>query len=213
MARKILVLHSGGMDSTVCLYKALGLPGAEVVSLGIDYGQKLVVEMLFAAKQCARKNIERQTITVEWQKPVRDIPVGRAVQDIKLGLSTAFLPSRNLVFLALGSAHAAGISADELHIGINSVDFSGYPDCTPEFLDAFREMQKLAGEPKLKIVAPLLRMSKPEIAMLAHSLGIGPDDTWSCYRPKIDEGTIRPCGECDACKLHDYAWRGILEKS
>jgi 7-cyano-7-deazaguanine synthase len=213
MGKKILVLHSGGMDSTVCLYEALGTSNAEVVSLGIDYGQRHSVELLFAARQCATRNIERQTIKVQWEKPSRNIPLGREVQEIKTGVSAAFLPSRNLVFLTLASAHAAGIHADELHIGINSVDFSGYPDCTPEFLDAYISVHRLAGAPDVKIVAPLLHKTKPEIARLAQSLKIGPNDTWSCYRPKIAAGAVEPCGECDACKLHEYAWRGILPKS
>src|ERR1700692_4228360 len=152
MSKKILVLHSGGMDSTVCLYDAFNGSESEVVSLGIDYGQRLSVELLFAAKQCAAKNIERQIIKVEWEKPARDISVRGEVQEIKAGAPRAFLPSRNLVFLALGSAHAAGMGADELHIGINSEDLPGYPHCTPEFFDAFSAVHSLAGAPKVKIV-------------------------------------------------------------
>ena len=213
MSKKILVLHGGGMDSTVCLYDAFNGSEAEVISLGIDYGQRPSVELLFAARQCAEKNIERQVIKVQWEKPAGDIPVRKEVQKIEGGVPRAFLPSRNLFFLALGSVHAAGIGADELHIGINSEDFPGHPDCTPEFFDAFSAVHRLTGAPKVKIVAPLLQMSKPKIAKLAQRLGIGPLDTWSCYRPKIDGGTVGPCEECDACKLHEYAWKEILEKT
>lgn len=184
----------------------------EVVSLGIDYGQRLSIEMLFAAKQCAARGIERQVIRVDWKKPTRTIPEGRNIESIKTQASPAYLPGRNLVFLALGSAHASGIGADELHIGINNIDFSGYPDCTTDFFNAFGEMHQIVS-PKIKIVAPLLHMSKPEIAMQAKELGIGPTDTWSCYRPQIRGGAVTPCRQCDACKLHDYAWEAILKAS
>jgi len=209
MRKKILVLHSGGMDSTVCLYEAAGIRDNDVLSLGIDYGQKLSVELMFAARQCAARNIDRQVINVRWSKPERHIPTGRRVDEIKEGVSRAFLPSRNLVFLALASANAAGIQADEIHTGINSVDFSGYPGCTPEFLEAFKAVHNIGNINGPKIVAPLLLKNKPQIAMLAKSLGIGRNDTWSCYRPQIVNGSVEPCHECDACKLHDYAWKDL----
>jgi 7-cyano-7-deazaguanine synthase len=99
--KKILVLHSGGMDSTVCLYKAQS-EGHEIVSLGLDYGQRLSIEMLFAAKQCASRDIPRQIIKVFWHKPERQIPLNRSVDEMQASVSTAFLPGRNIVFLALG---------------------------------------------------------------------------------------------------------------
>jgi 7-cyano-7-deazaguanine synthase len=177
--------------------------------LGIDYGHKLSIELMFAARQCAARNIDRQVINVRWSKPERTIPTGRSIDEIKESVSRAFLPSRNLVFLALASAHAAGVQADEIHTGINSIDFSGYPDCTPEFFEAFRVLHKSGNINGPKIVAPLLFKSKPQIAKLAKALGIGRNDTWSCYRPKIVNGSVEPCHECDACKLHDYAWQDI----
>jgi 7-cyano-7-deazaguanine synthase len=205
---KVLVLHSGGMDSTTCLYHALAL-GHQVVSLGIDYGQALSVEMLFASEQCKKKGIDRQVVSVRWAKPERPIPLDRSTEEMRKEISPAFLPGRNIVFLSLGLSHAAGIAADELWTGINSVDFSGYPDCTPEFLEAFRSLQGIAVPNGPDIKAPLLTKSKPEIASLAHSLGIGPNDTWSCYRPQLSRGTVEPCGRCDACKLHKYAWDNV----
>jgi len=193
------------MDSTTCLYQAHAL-GNEVVSLGIDYGQALSVEMLFAKEQCKKKGIERQVVNVQWAKPIRQIPLDRNADEMRREISPAFLPGRNVVFLSLALGHGAGIGADEVWTGINSVDFSGYPDCTPEFLEAFRSLQKVAAPDGPEIKAPLLAMSKPDIASLARSLGIGPDDTWSCYRPELSRGTIQPCGRCDACRLHKYAW-------
>lgn len=205
---RILVLHSGGMDSTTCLYKAKA-EGAEVFSLGIDYGQELDVEMVFAKRQCVALGVPREVISVAWRKPHRLIPIGRELSEMRASVSSAFLPARNVVFLSLASAHAAGMSADEVHIGLNCVDFSGYPDCTVEFFDAFRSMMEVASPRGARIEAPLLAMSKPEIARLAKGLGIGEHDTWSCYQPKIVEGSVTPCRVCDACRLHDYAWRTI----
>lgn len=202
---KVLVLHSGGLDSTTCLYQAHRL-GHEVVSFGIDYGQTLLVETMFAAQQCNKKGIDRQISTVRWTKPERHIPLDRAAKEIGETISPAFLPGRNLLFLSLALAHGAGIGADQIWIGINSIDFSGYPDCTPAFYEAFLALQKIAAPNSPEIKAPLLTMSKPEIAALARSLGIDRNDTWSCYRPQLHEGTVAPCRRCDACKLHAYAW-------
>jgi 7-cyano-7-deazaguanine synthase len=205
---KVLVLHSGGLDSTTCLYQAHAA-GHETVSLGISYGQRLSIELLFAEQQCIKKNIERQVVDVRWTKPVRSIPLDRNAADVSKSVSTAFLPGRNIVFLALASAHGAGIGADEIWIGINSVEFSGYPDCTPEFLDAYSKLQRVGSPNGPKIVAPLLMKSKQEIAAIAYSLGISQGDTWSCYRPQIVDGGARPCGRCDACKLHEHAWQHV----
>jgi 7-cyano-7-deazaguanine synthase len=202
---KVLVLHSGGLDSTTCLYHAHAL-GHETISLGIDYGQRLRVELIFADLQCRQKQIERQVIEVKWTKPERTIPLDREVDDIRAHASPAFLPGRNLVFLTLGSAHAAGIGMDEVWIGINSIDFSGYPDCTQEFVESYSIASRVGipGGPVVR--APLMNKTKPEIASMAYTLGIRPGDTWSCYRPKVSEGVVAPCGRCDACKLHEYAW-------
>jgi 7-cyano-7-deazaguanine synthase len=202
---KVLVLHSGGLDSTTCLYLAHS-QGHETVSLGVDYAQQLRVELTFAERQCLEKHIERQVIEVKWTKADRHILLDRAVDDIRAYPSPAFLPGRNMIFLTLASAHGAGITADEVWTGINSIDFSGYPDCTPGFFDAFCRFNDIGNPQGPKIKAPLLKMSKPEIASLAYTLGIRKGDAWSCYRPALLNGSVMPCGRCDACKLHEYAW-------
>ncbi|MGI4745819.1 MAG: 7-cyano-7-deazaguanine synthase QueC [Janthinobacterium lividum] len=202
---RVLVLHSGGMDSTTCVYRAQR-DGAEVFSLGINYGQRLAIELLFAQRQCQSLGIPREVVSVEWHKPVRGIPLNRSIEEMNASVSPAFLPGRNAIFLSIASAHASGIGADEVHIGLNSVEFSGYPDCTPEFVDAFINMMAVANPGGPRIVAPLLYLSKPEIAKMAHDLGIGKHDTWSCYVPQLRSGTVAPCGECDACRLHQHAW-------
>jgi 7-cyano-7-deazaguanine synthase len=208
MAKRILVLHSGGMDSTTCLYKAKA-DGADVYSLGIDYGQRLSVELLFARKQCEAFSIPREVIALAWSKPDRQIPTDRDPIEMRASISPAFIPGRNVVLLSLACAHAAGISADEVHTGLNCIDFSGYPDCTVEFFESYRSMMAIANPDGARIVAPLLNFSKPEIASLARKLGIGEHDTWSCYQPQIVRGAVTPCGICDACRLHEHAWAKI----
>lgn len=208
---KALVLHSGGLDSTLCLLMAKEA-GREVVSLGIDYGQRHRLELEYALAQCRKHSIERRVLRVEWDKPVRDIPTGRSLDEIHAGVSPAFLPGRNAVFLTLACAEAIGIEAEEVWIGVNAVDFSGYPDCRPEFIDAFKAMIKAAIPGSPEIVAPLIQMSKPDIAAEARRLGLAPGDTWSCYQPRFTSQGISPCGQCDACVLHDYAWQHANDK-
>lgn len=204
MGKTIVVLHSGGLDSTTCLLLAKH-EGHTPISLGVNYGQRSV-EMHFAAAQCEKYEIERHVVDVRWEKPQRVVPLNRSIDEIRSGVSTAFLPGRNLLFLSLANAHASGIGAQEVWTGINSVDFSGYPDCTPEFLAAFTRLTATANPAGPLTHAPLMTLSKPQIARKARELGLGPGDTWSCYRPKIVGGRIEPCGACDACKLHSFAW-------
>ncbi len=202
---KAIVLHSGGLDSTLCMLLAREA-GLSVVSFGIDYGQRHRLELEYAIAQCRRFGFERRVLRVEWDKPVRDVPTGRSLDEIRCGISPAFLPVRNALFLTLACAEATGINAEDVWIGINAVDFSGYPDCRPEFIDSFRKMINLAVPNGPKIVAPLLEMSKPQIAAEARRLGLAPGDTWSCYQPRFTDQGISPCGQCDACILHDHAW-------
>ena len=211
MDSKAVVLHSGGLDSTVCLLLARE-GGRDILSLGIDYGQKSRAELQYAERQCERFNVPRKVMKVQWDKPQRVIPSDRSLSDIRDGVSPAFLPGRNAVFLALGCAEAAGVGASEVWIGVNAIDYSGYPDCRPEFVTAFQEMITLAIPQTLDIVAPLINMSKPEIAQEAVRLGLVPGDTWSCYRPVETDRGFKPCGHCDACVLHRYAWQTVGEK-
>lgn len=201
-----VILHSGGMDSTLCLLLAKE-KGREVVSLGIDYGQRHRIELEYANSQCHQYKIKRRVLRVEWDKPIRDIPIGRSLDEIRSGISPAFLPARNAVFLSLACAEATGIGAEEVWIGVNVQDSSGYPDCRPEFIDSFKAMMNAAVPEGPKIVAPLIMMSKPEIAAEAKRLGIAPGDTWSCYQPQFTSQGIAPCGQCDACILHNHAWK------
>ncbi len=209
---KVLVLHSGGLDSTLCLLLAKKAEH-EVLSLGIDYGQRHRIELEYALAQCRNYDITRRVLRIEWDKPVRSIPTDRSLNDIRNGVSPAFLPGRNALFLTLACAEAVGIGAKEVWIGVNAIDFSGYPDCRPDFIEAFQAMVRLAIPDGPEIVAPLLNMTKPEIASEAQRLGLGLGDTWSCYQPSFTPQGISPCGRCDACVLHNHAWQEASKQS
>ena len=202
---KVIILHSGGMDSTVCMLLAKE-QGHEVLSLGIDYGQQAQIELKYAEKLCKRFTVPRKVIRVHWHKPERNIPTGRSPAEMVKRTSSAFLPGRNAVFLTLGCAESAGVEAKEIWIGINCINYSGYPDCTEDFVNSFRQMMILAIPKGPQIITPLLRMSKPEIAKEAKRLGLCEYDTWSCYRPVYNKGEPEPCHKCDACVLHRFAW-------
>jgi len=209
---KAIVLHSGGMDSTVTMLLAKER-GRDVVSLGIDYGQRAQIELQYAEQLCKRFAIPRKVIAVTWDKPDREVPMDRSPEEMPRGVSCAFVPGRNVVFLSLGCAEAAGIGAREVWIGVNCVNYSGYPDCTEEFVAAFREMIKSAIPEGPEVVTPLLKMSKPDIAREAKRFGIKEKDTWSCYRPVTYAEVIEPCGRCDACVLHQWAWQEARKTS
>lgn len=209
MAERIIVLHSGGLDSTVCLLLALEKE-FDVLSLGIDYRQRSQIELEYADKICSRFNVSRKVLHVEWDKPERDIPRGRSVDKIRGEISPAFLPGRNAIFLSLACAEASGIGASQVWIGVNSIDYSGYPDCRQEFIDEFNKMINLAIPNAARIIAPIMHMSKPEIAQEARRFGLKQDDTWSCYRPITKLNLNIPCGQCDGCVLNKYAWAKAL---
>ena len=204
-APRCVVLHSGGLDSTVCLLLARK-HGRNPRSLGINYGQRHEIELKYAARQCTHFGIDRHVLEVAWEKPAIDIPLDRSVGEMKAGIAPTFVPGRNAVFLALACAEAAGIGAAEVWLGVNAIDYSGYPDCRESFLTAFRTMWAEAVPSPPRIVAPLITLTKPEIAALAANLGLKRGDTWSCYAPDLSGVEAAPCGRCDACLLHAHAW-------
>jgi 7-cyano-7-deazaguanine synthase len=212
MKRKAVILHSGGLDSTLCVLLAQR-KGLDILSLGIDYGQRHRIELDYAKLQCERLGVPRRIIRLEWDKPKRDLPIERDVDEMRRSISPAFLPGRNVVFLAIACAEAAGIGADEVWIGINAIDFSGYPDCQPNFIRAFRNMQDHAAPHGPLIRAPLLNRTKPQIARLGYKYGLRRGDVWCCYRPAVTPNGVEPCHKCDACILHEFAWSEGLKRA
>lgn len=204
-----VVLLSGGLDSSTVLAMALER-GFEVVALTFDYGQKHRRELDSAtriAKHYGAKehivmplDIGRYLSSSLTQDSI-SIPSGRSKAEIGAGIPSTYVPSRNIVFLSIASSIAESRGAASVFIAANAIDFSGYPDCTPEFMDAFQKMLDMgtkAGREGhgIKIEAPILRKSKAEIVMDALRLRVPLGLTWSCYR-----GGAKACGECDSCRL------------
>ncbi|MEO5349754.1 MAG: 7-cyano-7-deazaguanine synthase QueC [Magnetococcus sp. YQC-3] len=199
---KAVVLLSGGMDSAVCLHLARA-EGFAVHALSFRYGQRHGLE-LQQAKELAVAALVQQHL-------VFDLPVeafaGSALTGALLvpkegpgeGIPVTYVPARNTVFLSLALAWAETLGAQDLFIGVNAVDFSGYPDCRPAFIAAFEQLANVAtrGGP-YRIHAPLLSLSKAEIVRRGVALGVDFARTLSCYDP---DRQGRACGSCDACRL------------
>ncbi len=204
-----IVLLSGGMDSSTVLAIAKS-KGHDVVALTFDYGQRHRRELESAMKVAAKIGVkEHIIIPLDLGKYLRSaltqrgmhVPQGRSEEEIGSGIPDTYVPSRNIIFLSIASSIAESRGAGNVFIAVNAVDFSGYPDCTPEFLDAFGNVMSVGtkagreGAP-IKIEAPLLKMSKAEIVKEAVRLGVPLELTWSCYL-----GGKKACGRCDSCKL------------
>lgn len=215
MTRSVILL-SGGMDSATVLAIARDA-GEECYALSFAYGQKHDAE-LNAAKQiaAAAQVQEHRVITIDMGQlggsaltdDAIDVPAAGGS-----GIPVTYVPARNTVFLSLGLAWAEVLAADAIYVGVNAVDYSGYPDCRPEYIAAFQNMANLAtkrtteGQP-LEIRAPLIDKSKSEIVRLGSGLGVDFSLTVSCYSATADGAA---CGECDACDLRrqGFAEAGI----
>jgi 7-cyano-7-deazaguanine synthase len=210
-AASAVVLLSGGLDSATAAAWAIDR-GYRLSALSVDYGQRHRCELESARAVAGALGItDHAVIRVDLAAfggsalvdAAIDVPKGRSDAEIGHGIPTTYVPARNTVFLALAMAMAETRGAEALVLGVNAIDYSGYPDCRPEFLDAFSKLAQLAtkagteGKP-LEIVAPLIDLSKEAIIRLGLSLGLDYGLTTSCYDPD-DAG--RPCGRCDSCLL------------
>ena len=203
---RCIVLLSGGLDSTTVL--ALAKRDFHIFALSFDYGQRHKFE-LDAAKVIAKKNaVENfQTITIDLKQFGKsaltdDIAVPKN-QEIGDDIPITYVPVRNTIFLSYALAYAEVNNIYDIFIGVNALDYSGYPDCRPEYIVAFEKMANLGtkftqGSRKITIHTPLINMTKSEIILKGHQLGVSYKDTHSCYDPS-NEGLA--CGECDACIL------------
>jgi len=218
--KRAVVLLSGGIDSAATLAVALK-EGFESYALSFDYGQRHAIE-LEAARTVANKLGAREHLVLKLDLRriggsalTDDIPVpkGRSGDEIGAGIPVTYVPARNTIFLSFALAWAEVLGAGEIFIGANTQDYSGYPDCRPEFLEAFEKMANLATRCGLegngiKIRAPLIEFSKSEIIKLGNDLGVDISLTHSCYDPN-DEGLA--CGLCDSCMIRKkgFAQAGI----
>jgi 7-cyano-7-deazaguanine synthase len=211
---RAIVLLSGGLDSATTLL--IAREEFEVFALSFDYGQRHRVELDRARQLAARYGVrEHRVIRLDLPAPTASALTDPSVAVPKRSLGreaipVTYVPARNTLFLAHAVAWGEALQAPDIFIGANALDYSGYPDCRPEFLDAFQKMANLGtkagveGTLRFRVHAPLLRMTKREIVTRASELGLDFALTSSCYDPS-DNGA--PCGTCDSCLLREKGFR------
>jgi 7-cyano-7-deazaguanine synthase len=217
-----VVLLSGGLDSTTVAAMAKSA-GFRLLALTIDYNQRHRIELDHAARVAAALGAERHIVLpldlrgFGGSALTADIavPKAKASDPVEPGIPVTYVPARNTIFLsvALGWAEAAG--GRDLFIGVNALDYSGYPDCRPEFITAFETMANTATKAgvegqRFRVHTPLAAMTKADIVRAAADVGAPLDLTWSCYDPTP---AGRPCGECDSCRLRakGFAEAGVAD--
>jgi 7-cyano-7-deazaguanine synthase len=209
--KKAVCLLSGGLDSSTCLAFAKR-EGYACYALSFDYGQRHRVELEAARRVAAGIGVERHVITrigldaFGGSALTSDIavPKSRSAGEMGNGIPVTYVPARNTIFLSFALAWAEVLESSDIFIGVNALDYSGYPDCRPEYIEAFQRMANLAtkagveGRTNVIIHTPLMRLNKAQIVKLAAELELDFALTHSCYDPG-PQG--RPCGRCDACLL------------
>ncbi|MFZ9757716.1 MAG: 7-cyano-7-deazaguanine synthase QueC [Burkholderiaceae bacterium] len=213
-----VVLLSGGLDSSTCLALAKS-QGFDCHALSFDYGQRQRQE-LAAAQTVAQTigvashrilNLDMRAIGGSALTSDMAVPKHRSADEIGHGIPVTYVPARNTIFLSYALGLAEVLKAHDIFIGVNALDYSGYPDCRPAFIQAFQTMANLAtaagvsGQSPMTIHTPLIDMTKAQIVRTALDLGLDIDMTFSCYDPSADG---EPCGACDACLLRA---KGIAE--
>ena len=213
---KAVALLSGGLDSAVTAAVARSR-GFEVYALTLSYGQRHVVEVAAAANLAKSLGVARHEVLELDLRPLTrsaltaDIPVptGRDVSNLGRDIPATYVPARNTVFLSLALAWAETLGAFDIFIGANALDYSGYPDCRPEYLDEFERLANLAtkagveGTGRFTIHAPFLQSTKAEIVRTGVQLGVDLKATTSCYQP---DASGAACGVCDSCWLRRKAF-------
>jgi 7-cyano-7-deazaguanine synthase len=211
MARRAVVLLSGGLDSATAFAVARA-EEYECFALSFDYGQRHARELESAVKLAATLGARRHlTLRLDLRAIggsalTDDLPVpkGRSDAAIGTGIPVTYVPARNTIFLSHALAWAEVLGAEDIFIGVNALDYSGYPDCRPEFIEAFERLANLAtqagveGRSRFRVHAPLITLTKAQIVARAYELGVDLSLTWSCYEPESDG---RACGRCDSCLL------------
>ena len=203
--KNALVLFSGGLDSTTML-AMIKSDGYEITALTINYNQRHVSEIEFSKKSLSQLQINKQIIfdldlsKIGGSALTDNIPVPIDSND---NIPTTYVPARNTIFLSLASSFAERLNISDIFIGANIIDYSGYPDCRPEFMKSFEKTINLGTKlgvegSHIRIHTPLIKMTKAEIIKKGHSLGVDYSLTLSCYNP-TDSGLA--CGKCDSCKF------------
>ena len=208
---KAVCLLSGGLDSSTCLALARH-EGFECYALSFDYGQRHRLEIEAARRVAAALGAAKHVV---FPLDLRafggsaltdeiEVPKGRSAAEMGQGIPVTYVPARNTIFLACALAWAETLEAADIFLGVNAIDYSGYPDCRPEFVEAFERMANLAtkagveGRTRVHIHTPLIRLTKAAIVKLGRDLVVDFALTWSCYDP---DPQGRPCQACDSCLL------------
>lgn len=233
--KKAVVLLSGGLDSTTTLAIAKA-EGFEIYALSFDYGQRHKIELDLARRNAEKFDAKKHLIInfdlrdIGGSALTSDIEVPKRVMSYELRVKSedlkedsefnsklqtpnsstipvTYVPARNTIFLSFALAWAETLEAEDIFIGANAIDYSGYPDCRPEYIKAFEDMANLAtkvsveGKLKFRINAPLIKLTKAGIIKRGTELGVDYSLTWSCYDPVSEQGHYRPCMACDSCQL------------
>jgi 7-cyano-7-deazaguanine synthase len=216
--KKAIVLLSGGLDSATVIRIAQN-NGFDVFALSFQYGQRHSVELTAANKIAHELNvIEHKTANLDLRlfggsalTDDIDVPKDRENEQMSNDIPVTYVPARNTIFLSFALAYAETINAKDIFIGVNALDYSGYPDCRPEYIDAYAQMANLAtkagvsDDQAINIQTPLIDMTKAEIVTVGTKLGVDYSMTISCYDPDSDG---RACGHCDSCLLRQ---KGFIE--
>jgi 7-cyano-7-deazaguanine synthase len=216
---KAVVLLSGGLDSTTVLAIAMS-QGFDAYAMSFRYGQRHVVEIEKAAEvaQClgaARHTVVNVDLRAFGGSALTSdiaVPKNRSAADMSRGIPITYVPARNTIFLSFALAWAEVLGSSDIFVGVNALDYSGYPDCRPEYIEAYERMANLAtkagveGNQKLRIHAPLVKMSKADIVRTGMGLGVDYSITCSCYDPGPNG---EPCGACDACLLRSKGFAEV----
>ena len=222
-AGKAVVLLSGGLDSTTVLALARS-EGWACSALSFDYGQRHHVELAAARRVAAAFGVERHVVAHIDLRAFGgsaltadiEVPKDRPPTEMEAGIPITYVPARNTIFLSFALALAETLEASDIFIGVNALDYSGYPDCRPEYISAFETMANLAtragveGRTRTAIHAPLMELTKAGIIALGTRLGVDYGLTHSCYDPRPDGG---PCRACDSCQLRakGFAEAGVAD--
>jgi 7-cyano-7-deazaguanine synthase len=223
---KAVILLSGGLDSSTVLYKAIS-DGHECHAISFNYQQRHQRELESAFAIAASVSIKNHQIVNfdlrQWggsaltdnniNVPREELPKldsgSISPSEMSQSIPVTYVPARNTIFLSFALAYAETINAEHIYIGVNALDYSGYPDCRPDYIQAMQEVFRLGtkqgrlGKP-INIVAPLLQLKKTEIIQLGNQLGVPWEKTWSCYN-----GGDKSCGVCDSCLLRQQAFAAL----
>ena len=221
---KAVILLSGGLDSSTVLYQAHA-DGCKCYAISFDYQQRHRRELDSAlAIGKAGAVVEHQIVSFDlrlWGGSAltdinMDLPTQRSVMEMADNIPITYVPARNTIFLSFALGYAEAIGAERVYIGVNALDYSGYPDCRPDYINAMQEVFRLGTKQgregqSIAIVAPLVNLKKTEIITLGNSLGVPWHLTWSCYAGgnNYGDGSDRACGVCDSCLLRLAAFKEL----